>query len=65
MIKNITWVTPVFFHSPRGGVFSQQARELLRREGYTLVLWVVTRQDWRNPPLAASVPRGFIVAEVD
>jgi peptidoglycan/xylan/chitin deacetylase (PgdA/CDA1 family) len=45
IITEITGVKPVLFRPPRG-LYSQYARELLKKERYTLVLWDVSSRDW-------------------
>lgn len=45
IIEEITGSKPVLFRPPRG-VYSDFAREYLREEGYTIVLWDVTSKDW-------------------
>ena len=57
MIEQVTGVTPKFFRPPRG-IYSAFALDLLRKEGYTTVLWNLTSQDW------AELPAGRIAAQV-
>lgn len=57
MIEQVTGVTPKYFRPPRG-VYSAFALDLLRKEGYTTVLWNLTSQDW------AELPARRIAAQV-
>lgn len=45
IIEEITSVFPIYFRPPRG-VYTDFAREYLRENGYTMVLWDVTSKDW-------------------
>lgn len=56
-IEKITGTAPRFFRPPRG-VYSAFARDFLQEQGYTMVLWDVTSQDWAELPshrIAANV----------
>ena len=44
-IEEATGIRPTLFRPPRG-VYSSYARELLREERYTLVLWDLSAVDW-------------------
>jgi|Deesub1362A_J573_1020465.scaffolds.fasta_scaffold02257_6 peptidoglycan/xylan/chitin deacetylase (PgdA/CDA1 family) len=46
-IQHITGEKPTLFRPPRG-VYSQYARKLLKELRYTLVLWDVSSQDWKE-----------------
>ncbi|MDP2749238.1 MAG: polysaccharide deacetylase family protein [Nanoarchaeota archaeon] len=48
VIKEITGEEPLFFRPPRG-VYDQKMRRMLVNKGYSIVLWTITTQDWRNP----------------
>lgn len=48
-IEDVTGVTPRLLRPPRG-VYSAFARDYLREQGYTIVLWDVTSQDWAELP---------------
>lgn len=48
-IEAVTGEPPRLFRPPRG-VYSSFARELLREQEYTMVLWNVTSQDWAELP---------------
>lgn len=49
IIQQVTGVDVHLFRPPRG-VYSPFAREFLREQGYTIVLWDVTSQDWAEIP---------------
>lgn len=57
VIKDITGITPKLLRPPRG-VYSAFTRDYLKEQGYTMVLWDVTSQDWAELParrIAANV----------
>lgn len=57
IIEKTTGVAPRFFRPPRG-VYSAYSRDYLKKQGYTMVLWDVTSQDWAELPahrIAAGV----------
>ncbi len=45
-IETICGVKPVLFRPPRG-VYSNAVRKIILKEGYTIILWSVSTQDWR------------------
>jgi len=47
VIQEITGEKPTLFRPPRG-IYSDYARELLKENRYTIVLWDVSSQDWRE-----------------
>lgn len=49
VIKDITGITPKLLRPPRG-VYSAFARDYLKEQGYTMILWDVTSQDWAELP---------------
>lgn len=56
-IEEVTGIRPTLFRPPRG-VYSAYARQWLKEERYTLVLWDLTAMDW------AELAPGRIVANV-
>jgi peptidoglycan-N-acetylglucosamine deacetylase len=58
ILEEVTGVKPVLFRPPRG-VYSGLAREIVKEQGYTMVLWNVTSQDW-----AETTPRSIAHAVI-
>ena len=57
IIEKVTGTPPRYFRPPRG-IYSAFARDFLQEQGYTVVLWSVTSQDW------LELPAGRIAARV-
>lgn len=49
IIEQVTGIAPRFFRPPRG-VYSAYARDFLQQQGYTMVLWDISSQDWAELP---------------
>lgn len=47
IFHSVTGITPVFFRPPRG-VYSQAVRDIVTARNYTLCLWTISSQDWRE-----------------
>ncbi len=47
IIQSVTGITPVLFRPPRG-VYSNTVRDIARERNYTLCLWTISSQDWRE-----------------
>lgn len=56
IIKELTGEEPALFRPPRG-VYDQKLRRILVNKGYSIVLWNVSAQDWRNPGVKVIVRR--------
>lgn len=58
-LQRITGVKPTLFRPPRG-VYTQYAREVLKENRHTMVLWDVSSRDWeeiRHTEIVSSVMR--------